>query len=161
MDCPQGVGCGGFSSFDDEHAMTKIPRISARMETVMANDVTVSIARADSQYTRRETPVSSLPDVFFPPRLEGVELSDSVARWDSLPAGSDAWFTITAADLDVLVVATPRWLIGRHSVRTDFTMDGYRDEWRVDTTRARRRELFVELGTATTTSYGYDVLAGQ
>ncbi|MGE3767347.1 MAG: hypothetical protein AB7L94_34155 [Kofleriaceae bacterium] len=129
-------------------------------EILTPNDATVAVASADSLYTHRETPLFSLPDVFFPPRLEGVELTDSTARWDVLPAGADAWFTVTAGEVAVLAVATGRWLIGRHSMHTDFAIEGYRDEWRVPATSARRRELYFELGGGTTTSYGYDVLAG-
>ncbi|MFN0250467.1 MAG: hypothetical protein ACKV2T_26540 [Kofleriaceae bacterium] len=123
-----------------------------------ANDATIALAQADSRYTHRETLMRSLPDVFFPPRLEGIELSDAVVRWDTVPI-ADAWFTVTTGEVDVLVVATPRWLVGRKSLRTDFTMDGYRDEWRVDTTKARRRQLAFELDSGAITSYGHDVFA--
>jgi hypothetical protein len=101
--------------------------------------------------------VLTLPDVFFPPRLEGIELSDATARWDALPAGSDAWFTVTTDRVALLVVATGRWLVGRRLLRADLSMEGYRDEWRIDATTARRRELSVTIGAANT-SYGYDVL---
>ena len=124
------------------------------------NDATLVFALADSQYTHRQTPVMALPDVFFPPRLEGIELTDAVARWDALPAGADAWFTITTGAVDLLAVGTARWLSGRRVMRLDLDVDGYRDEWRIDPARARRRELAVDLGRGTSTSYGYDVLAG-
>ncbi|GEM_PF-5631846 len=129
-------------------------------ELLTPNDQTLTLARADSRYTHREMPVFSLPDVFFPPRLEGIELADTTARWDILPVGSDAWFTVTTDNVAVLAVATGRWLIGRHIMRTDLAIPGYRDEWRVGEANARRRELSVELGGGTSTSYGYDVLAG-
>lgn len=128
---------------------------------VTANDFTLSIASADSMYTHREVllredVLMSLPDVFFPQRLEGVELTDARASWDALP-GADASFTITQRDVAVYTLATARWLIGRHALRTDVTVEGYRDEWRIDPTAARRRELRIDLGDATT-SFGYDVL---
>lgn len=128
-------------------------------DAVTANDATLTLARADSQYTHREMPVVSLPDVFFPPRLDGVELTDETARWDTLPAGADAWFTVTTSRVAVFVVATGRWLVGRKTMRTDFTVEGYRDEWRIAPRTARRRELSVELAGGMVTSYGYDVLA--
>jgi hypothetical protein len=124
-----------------------------------ANDFTIALAQADSLYTHRETFARSLPDVFFPPRLEGIELSDAVVRWDTVP-NAEAWFTVTTGEVDALAVATPRWLAGRKSMRFDFTMEGYRDEWRIDLTKARRRELSFQFdGGSSTTSYGHDVLA--
>lgn len=128
-------------------------------EVLTANDQTLTLARADSQYTHREMAVFSLPDVFFPPRLEGIELTDASVRWDALPAGTDAWFTVTNARVALLVVATGRWLAGRHVLHTDFTVEGYRDAWRIDPALSRRRELSFQLGGGATTSYGYDVLA--
>jgi hypothetical protein len=122
-----------------------------------ANDLTIAVASADSMYTHRDTLLMSLPDVFFPPRLEGIELADARATWDLLPAGADAWFDVTQGNVAVLTVATARWLVGRHTVKTDVAFEGYRDEWRIDPTTARRRELRVELGDQTT-SFGYDIL---